>query len=242
MTILWIAGLVFAASMVGTISGFGLSTILVPTLLLIYPGQTGEVLLFVGVIHFFGDVWKLALFGKSIRWKLILLFGVPGVVCAWLGSMAAFSFPEGVLPRVLGGFLIGYSLLVFSKPEFKIPQNNMTAAIGGGSSGFLAGIFGMGGAIRTMFLTAYDLEKHVYIAASGGIALLIDFTRLGGYLSQGAAMREELAWGLLLFVPVSLGGAATAKRIVHLIPDKYFRGVIAGFLVAAGLKILIWPG
>ena len=66
------------ASSVGTLTGFGTSTIMVPVLLLRY--SLPETLLFVGVIHWFGDIWKMIFFKKGIRWNLILGFGVPGII------------------------------------------------------------------------------------------------------------------------------------------------------------------
>lgn len=239
MEFLYLSLIVLLASIVGTVSGFGISTLMIPVVIMFYPA--GETLLFVGIIHLFGDIWKLALFGKSIRWKLILSFAVPGLVMSFIGARLIVSVPEGLPQRIIGGFLLVYTLYLFTKPGFKIPANKYTAAAGGASSGLLAGLFGMGGAIRTMFLSAFNLPKEVYIAASGGIALLIDITRLATYTASGTRLDEKLLWGMLLFIPLSLGGAKIAKNIVDKIPQKYFRPVIAVFLLLAGLKLLILP-
>jgi len=42
---------------------------------------------------------------------------------------------------------------------------------GGALSGFFAGIFGVGGAVRATFLTVFDLPKAAYLATSGSIAV-----------------------------------------------------------------------
>ncbi len=60
---------VIIASGIGTMTGFGTSTIMVPVLLL-YP--VPQTLFFVGIVHFFGNVWKLLLFRKGVQWRLIL--------------------------------------------------------------------------------------------------------------------------------------------------------------------------
>ena len=76
--LLALALLVFVASSIGTFSGFGTSTIMVPVMLLFFPLPV--TLLFVGIIHWFGDLWKMMLFRTGIRkWQLILWFAVPGV-------------------------------------------------------------------------------------------------------------------------------------------------------------------
>ena len=55
-----VALLTILASGVGTLTGFGTSTILVPVLVFVFP--LPQTLLLVGVIHWFGNVWKVWLF------------------------------------------------------------------------------------------------------------------------------------------------------------------------------------
>ena len=78
MEIIFIAILALIASIVGTITGFGTSTIMVPVLLFFFP--VSQVLLLVGIIHWFGNIWKITLFRGGIRWNLLLLFGLSGIV------------------------------------------------------------------------------------------------------------------------------------------------------------------
>lgn len=89
MDILLLALLTVVASAVGTLTGFGTSTIMVPVLVLFLP--LGETLLFVGIIHFFGDIWKMLIFRKGFsKWKLILAFGIPGAAFSFFGATLSF--------------------------------------------------------------------------------------------------------------------------------------------------------
>jgi len=230
---------VVVAACVGTMTGFGTSTILVPALLLFYPVL--ETLLFVGIIHWFGNIWKLILFRKGIQWKLILSFGVPGIIATFIGASLVFNVSKAVLLRILGVFLICYVIYLFVKSSFRIKPNIFTGACGGALCGFFAGIFGIGGAVRSLFLTTFDLPKEVYIATAGAIALIIDSTRLTKYFLKGTRLEEMLLWGLLLFIPASLLGAKIAQFLVSKIPQQQFRKVIALFLLLAGIKLLVWP-
>jgi uncharacterized membrane protein YfcA len=172
MEIILITFIVIIASAVGTLTGFGTSTLMVPVILLFYP--VPQTLLFIGIIHWFGNLWKLLLFRKDFRWKLILSFGIPGIVTTYLGAKLVFDISTAVLLRILDSFLIIYVIYLFVKSSFKIKQSLLSGACGGTLSGFFAGLFGMGGAIRGLFLTSFDLQKAVYIATAGAIALLID--------------------------------------------------------------------
>lgn len=240
MDIVLIIFVVVIASSVGTLTGFGTSTIMVPVMLSFhYP--VPQTLLFVGIIHWFGNLWKLIFFRKGFQWKLILSFGIPGIAATYLGAELLFDISTAVLSRILGSFLIIYVIYLFAKSSFKIKQSLVTGACGGALSGFFAGLFGMGGAIRGLFLTSFDLPKSVYITTAGAIALKVDTIRLATYIKNGARLPLLLFLGLAIFIPVSFIGAKIAKSVVDKIPQEHFRKVVAVFLLLMGIKLLIFP-
>lgn len=239
MDILLIAVLTLVASVVGTFTGFGTSTIMVPVLAAFLP--LPQVLLLVGIIHWFGDIWKMLLFRSGIRWKLILLFGITGIAASVAGGLLVFRAPEDRLARALGAFLLAYVLFILAKPRFRIPQTTLTATAGGLLHGFTAGIFGVGGAVRGAFLAAFDLPKAVYIFTSGAIGSIVDSGRILTYWSQGAAFERRLLLGLLLFVPVSFAGAKVAEAIVERVPQDRFRYAVAVVLGLVALQLLLFP-
>jgi uncharacterized membrane protein YfcA len=239
MDIFYIALLTILASGIGTITGFGTSTILVPILLFYLP--LPETLLVVGVIHFSGDIWKMILFRKGFDWKLVLNFGLIGIITSILGARIVFSASPERLLRILGAFMLSYVIFLFFKPEFKIPKKNLTAISGGGLSGFFAGIFGVGGAIRTLFLSAFNLQKAVFVATTGAIAFLIDSSRIATYLINGVRLEDAYLWGFMAFIPASFAGTALAKKVVDIIPQRWFRMVVALFLFVMGIKFLFFP-
>ena len=238
MEIIYIALLTILASGIGTLTGFGTSTIMVPVLLFFLP--LPQTLLLVGIIHWFGDIWKIVFFKKGFNWKLILTFGIPGIAASYLGASIIFSVSQKLLSQILGGFLVTYVLFLFFKPRFKIPKSTISALSGGSLSGFFAGIFGVGGAVRGVFLSAFDLPKAVYISTAGAIALFIDLTRITTYLLNDVTLGRQFLLGFLLFIPASFIGAAAAKKIVDRIPQNKFRMVIVIFLFLIGLKFLIF--
>jgi uncharacterized membrane protein YfcA len=152
-----------------------------------------------------------------------------------------FKLPTAALSRVFGGVLIGYVIFLFFRSSFRIQAKTSNCLWGGGLSGFLAGLFGMGGAVRSMFLSAFDLPKAVYVAATGAIAFMIDSTRLAAYFSHGVNLDPALWWAMGVFIPASLGGVKAADPIVARIPQRHFRKVVAVFLLLAGIKLMILP-
>ncbi len=240
MDILLITILTVIATMIGTVTGFGISTVMIPVLLLSYPFS--ETLLLVGIVHMFGNLWKVILFGRDFQWKLVLTFGLSGIIASYIGASLILDISPQILSRILGAFLIAYVLWLFLNKSFQIKQTMVAQLSGGALSGFMAGIFGIGGAVRAAFLSAFNLPKAVYISTAGAIALFVDTTRLTKYLTDGVRLEQRILWALPLFIFISFISAYIAKRILKYIPQKHFRAVVAILLLIVALKLLIFPG
>jgi uncharacterized membrane protein YfcA len=237
--IIYIALLTLLASIIGTLAGFGISTIMIPILLLILP--LPQTLLLVGIIHWFNDIWKILLFRKGIQWKLFLAFGLPGILASFIGSSLSLKIPWETLSRALGIFLIAYVLFITFNKAFKLSQKLSVAITGGALTGFFAGIFGIGGEINAVALSAFNLEKAVYVATAGAISFVIDSTRIVTYIRGGIELEPYILWGFLVFVPASLIGAMLGKKGIEKIPQENFRSFVAFFILLLGLKLVLFP-
>lgn len=241
MEILYITLLTFLAGIVGTITGFGISTVMVPVVLLFLP--LPETLLLVGVIHWFGDIWKMYFFKKGIDWELLIFFGVPGITIAYLGASLVLQLPEQLVSQFLGAILITYVIFLLLRPSFKIKKTPFIASLGGAGSGFLGGLTGVGGgALRAVVLTAFNVPKSTYIFTSGLLGAVIDASRITTYFLGGTRISSMLAWGLIVFIPASLAGAWIAKKLVDKIPQGLFRTIVAIFILILGIKYFFFPG
>lgn len=239
MELILISLLTFFASAIGTITSFGTATIMVPVLVNFY--NYSPVLLFTGIIHWFGNIWKMYFFRKGLKIKLILLFGIPGIIASYLGASLVLSIDKDTLSRILGFFLIIYVVFITLNEKGKLPENNATAITGGLASGFFSGIFGVGGAVRATFLSAFKLQKDVFIFTAGAIGLFIDSSRVITYLANKTSIEGVFLYGLLLFIPVSLMGAYVGKKVVNKIPQEKFRLVVGVGLVLIAIKLIILP-
>ena len=240
MDIFFLTLLTFLTSIVGTITGFGISTIMVPVVLLFLP--LPQTLLLVGVIHWFGDLWKMLLFKHGVDKKLLLYFGLPGVIAAILGAMLVVRIPETIGQEIIGLIIISYVIFHHFKPKFKLRANSNTYILGGISSGFLAGLTGVGGgALRSVILLAINIPKDIYIFTSGALGAFIDASRISTYLFSGVKINQNLIWGFLVFIPASFLGAEVAKKIVDLVPQKKFILLVNLFLFILGIKLILFP-
>ena len=229
----------FFANMIGTVSGFGVGTIMTPILLLFLPFT--ETILLVCIIHWFHDIWKLVFFHHGIDWKLFIYFGLPTIFAAFIGALLVAPTQSMLLSSLLGLFLIGSVIVLMYLPTVAVTYTWLSGLIGGLLSGFFAGIFGIRGAVRSIFLVAYNLPKATFIGTTGAISLFLDSVRLITYFSRGLRLSTSLYWIFLLFIPASFFGAFCGQFIVHKIPQKHFRTVVAFFLLIVGIRLLLMP-
>ncbi|MCA9397651.1 TSUP family transporter, partial [candidate division WWE3 bacterium] len=80
------------SSLIGTMTGFGSSTIMLPVLLIFY--SVPEALLFSAIVHVLVDIWEMEFFKQGLYWKLVLFFGLPGMLASFFGASLAVDLPE----------------------------------------------------------------------------------------------------------------------------------------------------
>ena len=226
----------FGAAVAATLAGFGSSILLIPVAILFMDLKTA--VFFVAVFHLFNNLFKIRLFWRSIDFKIFLLFGIPSILMAFTGAMLISLIPLDVVKNVLGVFLIVYAIYSFANPTFGLKKAKPIAVVGGSLSGFLAGLIGLGGAIRGAFLSAFNLPKEVYVATSAMIAVVIDTTRVPTYLVTNT-VQDNSYYVLLPFLCVmAYFGVRTGKILLKKINQDTFRRILSLALFAAGAKIL----
>src|SRR3989344_5204564 len=227
--------LAFVAEVIGTIAGFGSSTIFLPLALFFVDFKTALIL--VAFFHIFGNLCRITFFRHGLDKKLILVFGVPSVLLTVFGALLVNYTPQDILKFVLGIFLLVFSITSLIKPDLKFKPSRKNAVIGGGLSGFLAGLIGTGGALRGAFLTAFNLKKENYIATAAAIALAVDITRIPIYFGSGFLGQQFYLYLPLLFV-IAIAGSFTGKKIVDKIPQQSFRKFVLTVIAIVSLKFI----
>ncbi len=223
----------FLAVVIGTVAGFGTSTILLPITLIFVDFKTALVL--VAISHISGSLGATAFFRHGLDKRLILLFGVPSIILTILGAYLVTYVPQNILQLILGLSLLIFSIYFLLKPDFKVSVSKKNTIFGGSLSGFLQGLLGIGGPLRGAFLISYNLDKFKYIATLAAIAVIIDATRIPIYF-----LNNLLELQFYYFIPVlaviGIVGSYAGKRIVQKIPQNIFKKFV---LVGIGLASLL---
>lgn len=225
----------FVSEIVGTIAGFGSSTVFLPLALLFFDFKTALVL--VALLHIFGNIGRMSFFRHGLDRRTILTFGIPSVVFTLVGAWSISYLPQALLKGILGIFLVIYAGISLWKENITVKPSIESSIFGGGLSGFLAGLIGTGGALRGAFLTAFGLPKEKHIATAAAIAIAVDMTRIPVYFAGGFLAKTDVWYIPFLFV-IALAGSYAGKQIVKHIPQKRFTKIVLIAITTIGLKFI----
>ena len=227
------------AEIIGAIAGFGAATVLTPLALLFMDAKSAVAV--VSVFHLFGTASRLVFFGRHIDWRVWTRFGIAGIIASFAGAHVSARLSTGAIELLLGVFLLLYVASDALLPgRLRLPAMPGTLIVGGLLTGFVAGLIGTGGAIRSACLLAFGLPQAVYLGTSAALALTVDATRLPVYISEGLIPSSMIPvlWTLL---PVAFAGAWIGQRLVRRISAVGFHRFVLVMLALMGMK-LAWDG
>lgn len=228
--------LALISEIIGTIGGFGSSVFFVPLATFFFEPKI--VLGLTALLHVFSNLAKLILFRKSIDFRILKLFGVPGIIGVAIGAAASVYLILSYGSLIMGIFLLAFSLLFLLKPTLTFKATPQNAILGGSSAGFFAGLIGTGGAIRGAAMAAYNLEKSVFVATSAAIDMGVDLTRAFIYLGNDYLQEKEYSY-IPMLILVSFAGSWIGKQLLDKISQFMFRKIVLLFIGMIGIVSII---
>ncbi len=252
MEIIIIPLVAFIVSILTFFSGFGLGTILTPAFMLFFPIELSIGL--TGIVHFLNNLFKLFLVGKNANKEILIRFGIPAIVAAFIGAWVLVQIPTSQVLYSYSAFgkLIEVSVLKFTmalllaffavldlvpflnRIQFGIKQ----LPIGGVLSGFFGGLSGNQGALRSAFLIKVGLSKEVFLATTVVISCFVDFTRLSVYASN--LKLSDLNSNATLIVVATLAaflGAFLGNKLLKKVTLQFVQTIVAMFLILMSLGL-----
>lgn len=245
MQIFIIPLIALGASCLTFFSGFGLTTLMLPGLLLFFPVETAIAL--AAVIHLLNNVFKFLILRQNVNWPIAIKFGMPAFICAFFGAKLLLVF-EGIpaictyqifniqaemsFIKLVMGFVIMLFVLVDIVPWIKnIKISEKMLPLGGVFSGFFGGLSGHQGALRTMFLIKCGLSKEMFIATGVIIATAVDISRLSVYWDRlKESNYQEHLLLMVLAVIFALIGVVVGRKLLHRVTIKTVKAIVSIFL------------
>ena len=240
------------ASFLTFFSGFGLGTMLTPVFLLFFPVDLAIAL--TGIVHLLNNIFKIGLIGKKASREVVLKFGLPAIVSAFVGAylLMRLSALSIYVPYKLFGIHLATSpikiiiaILLFFFAVYEILPGRSSGVgrkrnlyFGGLLSGFFGGLSGHQGALRSAFLITYGLSKEAFIATGIIIASLIDISRLSVYWTNlTSSVITDNAGILLAAVLSAFTGAYLGRIYLKKVTLQFVQYVVAVMIVIIALLL-----
>lgn len=247
----------FLASGLTFFSGFGLGTLLLPAFSFFFPLDISVAL--TAIVHLLNNIFKLFLVGKKASLEIVLRFGTPALLAAVAGAgllhyvsgfkpLFTYQFHEAAFEIVPVKLVISLLMIFFALFDLIPAMQSVTVSRrflipGGALTGFLGGLSGHQGALRSMFLIRAGMSKESFIATGVVIACVVDVSRLSVYsdtLSE-AFVQQHLAV-ISCATLCAFAGAFIGSRLVKKTTVKTVQ-VIVGvtlliFALAMGLGLI----
>ncbi|PNV84249.1 MAG: hypothetical protein C0627_01640 [Sulfurimonas sp.] len=247
-----IASASFFAALLTFFSGFGLGTLLMPVAAIFFPPTIAIAI--TAVVHFANNVLKFFLVAKSANIKVLLSFGLPAVVFAFLGAyllgflsdmdvLYAYKFFDKsffITPIKLSiGLLILFFVMLESLAFFsKIALDKRWLPLGGVLSGFFGGLSGNQGAFRSMFLLKAGLGKEQFVATGVVLAVMVDSARMIIY-KESFLLHTEIDWSMILIATsAAFLGTLVGNRVLKKVSIEFIRIVVSVLLVIISLGLI----
>ncbi len=254
MEIIIIPLVAFLVSILTFFSGFGLGTILTPAFMLFFPIELSIGL--TGIVHFLNNLFKLFLVGKNANKEILIRFGIPAIVAAFIGAWVLVQIPTSQVMYSYSAFgkLIEVSVLKFTMALLlaffavldlvpflnRIQFGKKQLPIGGVLSGFFGGLSGNQGALRSAFLIKVGLSKEVFVATTVVISCFVDFTRLSVYASN--LKLSDLNANAILIVVATFAaflGAFLGNKLLKKVTLKFVQTIVAMLLILMSLGLVL---
>lgn len=226
----------FIAASVASLTGFGSATMLIPFASLII--ELKQAIILVAFFHWFSNIFKLLGLWRSTSWRVFLLYGIPSSITAYAGAMLLERVAIDIIAVAFAAFIILFSVYSLINPTWSLPSKNSLLVFGGALSGFTAGLIGLGGAIRSMFLISTKIEKEAYIATSAAIAFITDVTRLSVYVVNGS-LESQYYWYILPLIIVAYVGTRLGVRLLKRLPETVVKRAVLVMLMLVGVRMIL---
>lgn len=227
--------------------GSGGSILTVPVLVYIL-GQDEKLaiassLAIVGLISMVGSIPFVR--QKLVDWRIVVLFGVPGMIGTYLGAYSSAYVPGVLQLSVFALVMLGASYLMLKPPLLQgnsaSPRSIAKIGTDGLLVGSITGFVGVGGGflIVPALVLLGGLSMHRAIATSLVIITLKSFTGFAKYLD--VLETEQLALDIeiiLIISAVGILGSFGGNYIGNRLPQTTLQRYFGLFLIAMGTYIL----
>ena len=225
------------ATFIQTSAGFGFSMVALSIISLFLPMITGSV---IAVLCMLPLTLYIAINNrKHINWKIFTIPFIVAILFTQIGIRLLMITDNGILLKLLGIALIGFSLFsLFARAEIKFQPNLGVKFFFGMLSGLFSGLFTMGGPPIAIYMLAasntkeeYNSTMQLYFLCTASISAITHFM-------YGNITMEVIRYVGLAYIGVFLG-TILGRKLFKTLSGEKIRKLVYGIMLVMGFVVLI---
>lgn len=224
-----------AAGAIASVSGFGIGSVLTPVLSLQMPLKLAVAA--VSIPHLAATFLRFWLLRQHVDRKLLLSFGLMSAAGGLCGAILHVHAVTQALTLVFAGLLVFTGFMGLTGLADRLRFHGWLAWLAGAVSGFLGGLVGNQGGIRSAAMLGFEVPRHAFVATATAVGLIVDGARLPVYLAmEGHELLDK--WLLLVTATIgALAGTVLGQPVLRMIPERLYRRLVAGLVLCLGIAM-----
>jgi uncharacterized protein len=236
MTGLLIAAVVFLASLLQSLSGFGFAIVIMPVLTLMLGLKTAAPL--VALIALTVYTINVTRFRQAIRAGEVLRLGLASAVGVPVGIWALSSVEEAVVKDVLGLLLLLFAAYGLLRPATSWMPSPGWVYPAGFVAGCLGGAYNTPGPPAIVYGTLRQWPRDEFRAVMQSLFLVNGVLVVTSHLVTGHVTTPVLTY-YLCAVPALALGILIASRLDSRVDREHFRTLVMVMILVLGLSLLL---
>jgi uncharacterized protein len=231
-----VAAVAVLAGAIASVSGFGIGSLLTPTLALQLDPRLAVAA--VSIPHLAGTAIRFWMLRRHTDVGVLTRFGSMSALGALAGAVAGALVRPGALRLLLGLLLIFVGAGELAGWTKRMRFDGRWAWVAGAASGLFGGLVGNQGGLRAAAMLGFRLEKAAFVATATAIALVVDGARMPVYAWTDGARLAAITPLIALATAGVVAGTLAGHRVLAGVPEHLFRIVVALLLLALGAVVI----
>ena len=218
-------------------TGFGSSIISVPGLAHFFPLTFAVPL--VTTVDAFAATSTAIRWRRLVVWREVRILLPAMLIGIALGATLLLNLPRDPALLALGAFAVSYGSYILAGPRKLVRAPGWLVWPVGIAGGIFSALFGTGGPIYIVFLSARIDDKSALRATSAIVVGVSVWARLALFLGTGLLLDKHLLAMVPMLLPVMVLGLILGNRLHHALSRGGVLRLIAALLIANGIALIL---
>lgn len=234
-----LALLAIVAGAIAAIAGFGIGSVLTPAMAYWYPAKLAVAA--VSIPHLVATAYRLWLIREHVDLSVLRSFGAMSAAGGLTGAIAQTWLASRYLEMVLAVLLMFVGVGGWLGYTKRLRFTGIWAWLAGAVSGFLGGLVGNQGGLRSGAMLGLREPRDAFIATATATGVIVDLARMPVYVATQWRELQAIAVPIGVMTAGVLIGTIAGIRLLHKVPEAWFMRVVSALLIGLSVWLLLKP-